>query len=280
MLRTRVSHLIVYAVFLCVVQGEYGSTLEMHSSQRSGRKRMMIAICASSMLLALAALTMDEAPHAQERLQQASSRLATATVQFGAKAGLAKVVADHESASAPKAAAMHTPALAAAASKTAVKALTAAPVAEKASPLEKAVHILAKKTLAAKAATKKVVSAAAPAVPHKVAPAVVHKFVVATAAKQHMLATVKPAITIAKGNILQEDGNATSTAAKPEGIIGDDQDVSSEIGNLKPTGGCFQIVSCKTPLIGPSSRIGMCVCVSVCVHNIGVEVLHYICICI
>jgi len=210
---------------------------------------MMIAICASSMLLALAALTMDEAPHAQERLQQVSSKLPTATVEVGAKAGLAKVVAAHESVSAHKAAAMHTPALAAAASKTVVKALTAAPVAEKASPLEIAVHMLAKKALAAKEATKKVVSAAAPAVPHKVAPAVAHKFVIATAAKQHMLATVKPAITIATGNILQEDGNATSTAAKPEGIIGDDQDVSSEIGNLKPTGGCFQIVSCKTPLI-------------------------------
>jgi hypothetical protein len=43
-----------YLAYLLPVQGEYGSTAEVQGSHRNGRKSVMIAICAASMLLALA----------------------------------------------------------------------------------------------------------------------------------------------------------------------------------------------------------------------------------
>jgi hypothetical protein len=110
-------------------------------------------------------------------------------------------------------------------------------VAPKTSPLEKAAKVVAKKVV-----EKKVAAVAAP------------KPAVHTAVKQQRLAAVKPAVHIAKGNMLQDEENATATeeapaeeapaeepaaaeAPKPEGQIGDD--VASDIGSLKPTGGVF-----------------------------------------
>lgn len=236
--------------------GEYGSTAEVQGSHRNGRKSVMIAICAASMLLALAALAVDQAPDAQERLQVANAgrttMLAAAAARVAAKAAAAKVVAS------PKPAA----AVAAAAPKK------VAAVAAVAAPVKKTAAVAAKK-------------AVAPPVKKAVA-APVHKAAV-VAVKQQRLAAAKPTPAIAKGKMLDDEAPAEDEAAeapaaddaapdaeapaegeeeaaapapaeqddasegdaaaasddgaeepKPEGVVGDD--VGSEIGTLKPTG--------------------------------------------
>ena len=114
------------------MQGEYGSTAEMPSSQRSGRKGVMVAICAASMLLALAALTMDQAPEVQERLQLAGegkmTMLAAAAARVAAKANAVKAA---PAAAAPKKAVAAVP-KAAAAPKAAVKPAAAPKAAREA----------------------------------------------------------------------------------------------------------------------------------------------------
>jgi len=228
-------------VCVCVrcLQGEYGSTAEVQSSQRSGRKGVMIAICAASMLLVLAALTMDKAPEVQERLQLAGegkmTKLAAAAQHVAAKAHAVVAAKPHSVKVAPAKKAVAAAPKPAAAPKAAVKLAAVKPAA---APKEVKAAVVSKPS-------EKVAEAKKPhdlVSPLKAAAAVT---AAAVATKQQRLAAVKP--VIAKGNMLQDEtpaadaSNSTSTdepsldaPGKPEGIVGDD--VESDIGNLKPTG--------------------------------------------
>jgi hypothetical protein len=236
------------------LQGEYGSTAEVHSSQRSGRKGVMIAICAASMLLALAALTMDQAPEVQERLQLAGegkmTMLAAAAQHVAAKAHAAVAAKPHAVKVAPAKKAVAAAPKPAAAPKAAVKLAAVKPAA---APMEVKAAVVSKPSEKVAEAKKQVAAVS----PLKVAAAVTAAAVatkqpLAVATKQQRLAAVQP--VVAKGNMLQDEtpaadaadaapadaSNSTSTdpsldaPGKPEGIVGDD--VESDVGNLKPTG--------------------------------------------